>query len=59
MGDVVFICPLPEKVLPDGTRPGPCHIYGSCTDLNVCERSGRCHFGIPVRGETTTESEAT
>ncbi|MCW2767578.1 MAG: hypothetical protein JWO11_3537 [Nocardioides sp.] len=58
MGDRLILCPPAAKTLPDGTRPGPCHIYGSCADLSTCEPSGRCHFGIPIRtAPAPTESE--
>lgn len=44
MAERIILCPPSERVMPDGTRPGPCHVYGvvRCPDLNRCEPRGRC-----------------
>jgi hypothetical protein len=53
MGSI--LCEDTETTLPDGTRPGPCHIYGHCSNLNDCEPKGRCEHGISPHPQAGVE----
>jgi len=45
----LILCGDDEVTKADGTRPGRCHVWGGCPDLNSCEPRGRCQFDLGAR----------